>query len=141
MQYLRGGNGGRLYGPTPKGREYLCAGRHRDWRHPDKSTWLQAVTEQQESDFYEEAETRGWQADDEHWWTSPNCSAPLGTEGQRLAFFPKPRNATDPSHGYPVTTYRNKDYKVPESVIRAWEDGESPLVNVRIAKKLRLRQI
>jgi hypothetical protein len=141
LEYLRGGNGGRLYGPTASGREYLCSGRHRNWRHPHKSTWLQSVTEQQESDFYEEAETQGWQADDEHWWTSRDCSVDLGTAGQRLAFFPKPTNATDPSHGYPVTTYRSRDYKVPEDVISRWEEGDRPLVSVRVAKKLRLQQI
>ncbi len=141
LRYLRGGNGGRLYGTTSLGREYLCASRHRDWKHPDKSTWLQSIVEQDESDFYEASENAGWNVDGVHWWTSKDSTLKLGTANQRLAFFPKPTNTTDPAHGYPVTTYRNKDYTVPESIIQKWETGNNPHVNTRIAKKLRLKQI
>lgn len=141
MRYLRGGNGGRFYGTTGLGREYLCSSRHRDPRHPDKSTWLQTIGEQDESEFYEASEDALWSADGIHWWTSKDSALELGTKRQKLAYFPKPTNRTDPAHGYPVTTYRNKDYTVPESIIQKWETGEDPHVDVRVAKKLRLKQI
>lgn len=140
MKFLRTENADRVYGPTGSGREYKCVHYHRNSRNPHKNSWEAGVTEQEESDFFEEAERQTWHdAAHAFWWTSVGAVRKIGTKGQRLAYFPPEPNGSVPAHGYPVTTYRSTAYRMDEAVIAKME--ASGHIDDLVAKKLRNQKL
>lgn len=93
-----------MFGPTNEGHYYKPAPYHNKTasRKDEKTTWLLKQGEQFEVFRL---------ADEGHWYAKKpsglfsileNGKEVFGVNGERIAFFPSPRNSNDPWHGYPV---------------------------------------
>lgn len=82
---------------------YVSLDAHRSpssTRHP-KSIWK--VSRPDECHTFCIAETDNTVDIDGNYWTITNENSPdLGTRGERMGFFQRPVNPTDPWHGFPV---------------------------------------
>ena len=61
-----------------------------------------------------------------------DCSVVLGKDDEeRLAFFPKPKNDSDPWHGYPIDSS-----ELGEKLIEYWHDNQliSDITYVRLSR-------
>lgn len=110
------------YGPTARGDYYLpirCHGRTAK-KSVHKSRW--AVREGRQYLLFRPASEGWWHCDGSNglFSISPGGQLILGRDGERLAFFPHPRNASDPWHGFPVSS---SDKRPGISVIDMWIDA------------------
>ncbi len=113
------GPAGIRYGPTCNGKVYLSLFNHRG-RRPNKSCW--AVTPNEEYVLFCTADREDWRDGNGHYWgMGDRALETVGTKGEKLCKFPKPSNAHDPWHGYPVSPYANGDAdRPPSAIIEHW---------------------
>ena len=98
------------FGPTPNGHFYMPMSYHNPTagRRKNKSRWI--LDPGQQYNVFELADTplgdkANWMNDDDSglYAMIDSCQTILGKNNEeRLAFFPTPRNAADPWHGYPT---------------------------------------
>ena len=92
------------FGPTTTGKQYLSIAKHRCARGgPGLRCW--SIPRPGEYSVFEWADDNDCCDDDGHFWgfrVEDGELDVLGTEGERIARFPKPTNTTDAWHGYPV---------------------------------------
>ena len=127
------------FGPTPNGHFYQPMPYHNPnaQKRYDKSRWILNQGEQYE--VFEVADTptpirKNWMNDDETglYGMLADCSVVLGKdEEERLAFFPKPQNDSDPWHGYPTDSS-----DLGENLIEYWHDNQliSDITYVRLSR-------
>lgn len=98
------------FGPTPNAHYYMPMSYHNPTaaKRSDKTRWC--LTQSEQYEVFELADTPSgerpcWMNDDDSglYGMLDKCEMVLGKDnGERLAFFPKPQNDSDPWHGYPV---------------------------------------
>lgn len=99
------------FGPTPNMHYYMPMPYHNPTaqKRDDKTRWI--LNQGQQYEVFEIADTPDTVEDVSCWMNDDGsglygmldgCEYVLGKDdGERLAFFPKPTNDTDPWHGYP----------------------------------------
>jgi hypothetical protein len=119
--YSRDASG--LYGPTLKGHRYQPISYHsrtaRPRRKSNKSRW--SIREDHEYEVFRLADEPA------PWWYCADSDAlfsvvdhgtvQLGLDGERIAKFPRPTNAPDPWHGFPVLS---EDSSPGERLLDLW---------------------
>jgi hypothetical protein len=106
-----------------KGRAYLSLDYHRaaSGTTYTKAVWI--ISREDERHAFCEAEEHGWcDSSGNYWSVSKDAEVVFGGLGERVAFFPKPQNETDPVHGYPVGWFRGlpSPRKPSNDIIELW---------------------
>jgi len=122
-----------LYGPTARGHYYKPLRYHGRSAQPraGKSRWC--IKEGEQYLVFRPASEGDWSSERcaGLFGIMRNGSVVLGSEGQRLAFFPEPTNKTDPWHGYPATC---ADRQPGTDLIDRW--ASSGIITEHVRRKL-----
>ena len=111
------------YGPTDNGKSYKCLFYHRGKPTQHKSTWSDLISTSDEYGVFCTADAKNWVDDKGHYWSlRDKGETQLGTQGERIAKFPKNGNAQLPWHGYPASPNRKDGDLPPKAVLQMWED-------------------
>lgn len=126
-----------VYPANKKGHAYMPAPYHGSKTHTTrggrKTKWT--VDQNGQHYIFNYADERDWMDNIARGLFSfyKKCKESIGSNGERLAFFPKPSNDFDPWHGYPVFSDEMEDM----NLVEKWaQDGE---INVTTKQRL-LRQ-
>lgn len=131
-------NGNGLFGPTSKANYYKPVSYHNKTAESNKhkTTWVLKQNEQYEAFRV---------CDEQEWLCIKNKGlfsildkgdVIMGTNEERLSFFPKPINITDPYHGYPVDS---SEYEPSVELVDTWLENE--IIDNRIHIKILKGQI
>jgi hypothetical protein len=114
---------GILFGPTATGKHYVSVFYHRcTARTIFKRCWASSVAPVAEFGIFSDADRSGWSGNGGHYWGIRPGGDILGTEGERMAKFPRPSNGNDPWHGYPISAAENVDDAPPVKLVVRWID-------------------
>lgn len=99
------------YGPTPSGKFYQPNPVHNQNAEPKKDKTRWCISEPHQYCVFEEGDNNNWQSSDGILGMDINDKKlnVLGEDGEKIAFFPTPKNVSDPWHGYPEKTKRLDD--------------------------------
>ena len=98
------------YGPATRNRKYKPQPYHsfKAKPRPNKTRWK--INASGEYEVFRQACDGNWIDENEALLSQhEGCECELGKNGERLAFFPKTKNVSDPWHGYPIPSTLIKD--------------------------------
>lgn len=119
---------GILFGYTAcKQRTYKSLNYHRQPNlKPKKTKWDSSISRDDEFGYFDQSESKAWlSSSGDYWWVSKEAKTTVGLAGERLAFFPPCNNHPGPWHGYPVSALSDRNYEVPDELIKKWEEDET----------------
>jgi hypothetical protein len=87
-----------------------------------KSRWSKQVSQSAEYLIFVNADNRDWTASQGHYWGVRDKGDTLGSDGERIAKFPRTTNSSDPWHGFPVSPADEPDHKPPDAIIFRWHE-------------------
>jgi len=102
---------------------YLSIFKHRSRNDAKHLVSIWCITPDDECHVFCLAENESWKDQAGNYWSVPDMSeSDYGTRGERVAFFPRPTNAPDPWHGYPLGRKSGVGSKKnpPDALIAAW---------------------
>lgn len=112
-------NSDGTFGPTNKEHYYEPVFYHNKSakKNSHKTRWILKKNEQY--DVFKISDEKEWECNSNNGNFSILCNAEIifGDNEERLAFFPKPSNAIDVWHGYPVNS---SEYEPSETLIGKW---------------------
>jgi hypothetical protein len=126
------------YGPTVHGKKYLSLFYHRDKRSIEKNIWH--IKPDDEYDVFLNSDKHHMYDDSnqDYWGVLEKGKTKIGTRGQRISKFERPKNLMDPWHGYPIFPAEEKKRNALPSdfddLIAKWM--KSNLIAKELGKKL-----
>lgn len=127
-----------LFGPTKEKHFYKPVTYHNKTAaaNKHKTTWILKQNEQFE--VFRVSDERKWFCKDRNGLFSilDNGDVVMGSNEERLSFFPSPVNTTDPYHGYPVDS---GEYEVSTELVDKWLEDE--IIDNRLHIKILKGQI
>jgi len=111
---------GLLFGPQGGRSAYLCRKDHR-LTGGSRNKW--SCTHQEEYVVFCDAEVNAWIDSRPQLWGLLPGLPEIGTKRERIAKFPRPSNATDAWHGYPVSALDDKrefEHRPEPALVERW---------------------
>lgn len=112
---VQAGQPGIEFGPNGSGKRYLSLYAHRGANYR-KSMW--AMPPPEEYRVFCSSDYGNWSDHGGNLWgIDDGGNTVLGLRGERLSKFPRPTNATNPWHGYPVSPMEDGDRGAPPDLL------------------------
>lgn len=111
---------GTLFEFTCNRKAYLATNHHRGQATTHKSTWQATFTRDEEFLLFDTADYEEWTVGQGYYGILNGAHAPIGSDGQHVAYFPETQNASDPWHGFPMAVNPSRDDVVPDILIDRW---------------------
>ncbi len=131
-------NSDGLFGPTSEKHYYLPVTYHNKTAtvNKHKTTWVLRQNEQYE--VFKVSDENKWFCKNRNGLFSilDNGEVVMGSNEERLSFFPKPANTNDPYHGYPVDS---GEYELSTELVDKWLEEE--IIDTRLHIKILKGQI
>lgn len=112
-----------LFGPTTENHYYKPVNYHNKAAAPNrhKTTWV--LNQHEQFEVFRVSDENKWFCKNSKGLFSilENGKLIMGSNEERLSFFPKPINTTDPYHGYPVDS---SEYEPCTELVDKWLDDK-----------------
>lgn len=102
---------------------YLSRTDHRHIARGSRNKWAVTCDPRCEYGIFCDSEDNGWRDSRPHLWGLRSGLIRIGQDGERLAKFPFPQNASDPWHGYPISALdprREFEHRPEPGLVREW---------------------
>lgn len=112
---------------TCKESSYISLNYHRSRTSTKRRKSIWSIERPDECHTLCQAEIQNWRdKNGDYWSISKDAAVEFGSDGERMAFFDAPQNATDPWHGYPVGGKRGLPSVrlPPDYVIELWRTSK-----------------
>lgn len=117
---------GLLFPATSDVPEYLSRTDHRNFAAGDRNKWAKSCPPPDEYVVFADAHLAVWRDSRPQLWGIAHGLRVLGSNGEQLAKFPDPSNATDAWHGYPVSARdprREWVHRPEPTLVQMWVDA------------------
>lgn len=106
---------------------YISLSKHRPSSGGRDNKWSSSIKPSDEYLIFKRSFMSRWLDPTGHLWGLQNNLVTIGSNGERLAKFPRRANESDPWHGYPVSALdQNRRYQhcPPPALISEWIDRQ-----------------